>query len=149
MLKLFVKFLLLVACVSYAQQPIREIKWVKIYDFIHPEFAIYFDIKTMSRTVDEDGDFGVGVIAYHRSNPITIDFGLGKKTVTTLARHYMADCKHGRITPMEDFYFNNSSRLPGVLDLPVGAVNYESSTAEPTKISKDNPIFKTLCPTYI
>lgn len=148
MFKLYVNILLVVSCVAYAQ-PMREVKWVKIHDFIHPEFTTYFDAKTISRTVDADGDFGVGVIAFHRTEPITIDFGLGKKTVTTFARHYMVDCKHARIAPMEDFYFNNSNRLPSVLDMPVGAVNYESSTAEPTKISKDNPIFKVLCPTYI
>jgi len=149
MLKLFVKLLLLVSCVAYAQQPIREIQWVKIHDLTHPEFTTYFDAKTLNRTVDKDGDFGVGVIAYHRAEPITVDFGLGKKTVTTFARHYMVDCKHARITPMEDFYFNNANRLPTALDRPVGAVNYESATAEPTKISRDNPVFKTLCPTYI
>lgn len=147
MRKLLLLALILLLAVANAA-PKREIKWVLISSIGHKEIVAYIDTNSYRKIEDNGNNIGTGTILYYRAYPVEVDFGTGKKTVTSLAKQFIADCKTGNILPLADYYFNTSG-LPTINDQPVGAVDYTKMDVEPVQVSKTNPVYRALCPEYI
>lgn len=147
MKKILFGFLLL--CSAFVQaEKTRDIQWIKIANWDDIETTVYVDVKSVKHEKDNGGIWGSGIIAYQWYKPTKIDFGQGEKETTALTRYYLVECKTNRYVTMVDFYFN-VPRLPGVIDKPLGGVEYTSKNQDPLPISPTSPIYKSLCAEFI
>lgn len=135
--------------VAPTQQASRVIKWQKIIGWKHAEITAYVDVNSLTRDTKDGKDIASGIILYHRSQPVEIDLSLEKKSIVTgFARYFLIDCDRMLMLPVVDYYFN-LPKLPTVKDPLVTAIDYTEKQQEPAEISKDNVVYKTLCPKYI
>lgn len=140
--------LLLLSAGSIGQSAPRAVNWQKVFGWKHSEIVAYVDKSSLRREIDNNKEYGYGVILFRRDYPVEITVKDKKITVTSFARYFIFDCKGAMHAPIADYYFN-LNHLPAIGDDVVLAIDYSANPQDPQEMSKSNPIYKTICPTYI
>ena len=147
MYKIIILFLIaIVTAISSADTAVRkEPNWEKIVFWKGKGTEAYID----RNSVTHNDSITFGVITLKLKTPTRINDGTGKTVlVTVIARYVAIDCTNAAIAPIADFHFNIKG-LPSLSDTPLGAIDYSSVKDNIIPISKSEPIYMALCPTYI
>ena len=128
-----------------AQDAPRVIKWQKVSNWKIPGIQVYVDVNTVKRN---ENDIALGAFLFYRKTSIDTEVQGKTIQVSSFVRLYAVDCKKELMLPAADYYFNLPS-LPVITDVPIVAIDYSNANDEPKEISKQHPIYKTLCPSYL
>lgn len=141
--------LLMLTIGSPSASAMREIHWQKIMGWKHAEMQIYVDPATVMQKVSDDGvKYGYGAVLFHRQYPVTVTVGGESYVVTSLIQYYIVSCNQQAMAPIRDYYFN-LDRLVVMADKPLLSIDNVGDKLKVKEISKNHPLYKTLCPEYI
>jgi len=134
---------------SPSAEATKEIHWQKIIGWKHAEMEIYIDPATVTQKITDSGiKYGYGAVLFHRQYPVTVTIGDKPYVVTSLLQYYLVSCDQHAMISIKDYYFN-INRLVTVADMPLTAMGNTTLKTVPKEISKNHPLYKTLCPEYI
>jgi hypothetical protein len=133
---------------SLAEEAVRVIHWQKMMGIKHPELQVYVDPATVRQEDDNGIRYGYAAVLFHRQYPVDIKVDGKPYTATSVIRYYIASCDKHMLASVVDYYFN-LNRLPVISDQPLLTIDHSSEKKAAQEVSKENPIFKTLCPEYI
>ena len=147
------KLLLLLALVmlsvtSLAEEAVRTIHWKKVIGLKHPELQIYVDPDTVRQEMDAGIKYGYGAILFHREYPVNIKVDGKPYIATSVVRYYIISCDKHMMASVVDYYFN-LNRLIVITDVPLLTIDHSKEEKAAKEVSKDHPLYKTLCPEYI
>ena len=127
----------------------RVIEWKKIIGWKGKNTIAYVDTKSITVHREEDVDYKIGMIMFYRKNPTEVTVpGTEPFSANIFASYYVADCEKYRVATLQDFYFN-LDRLPTATDEPFKTFDYSKHVTKVEDVSKDDPLFAELCPSYI
>ena len=130
------------------KQP-REIEWKKIAGWKGKNTTAYVDVKSIQTHREDNVDYKMGMILFYRNEPKEINIpGTKPFSANIFASYYIADCDNYKVATISDFYFN-LDRLPLPTDEPFRTFDYSDNVTKVQGVSKDNPLFIELCPSYI
>lgn len=119
--------------------------WTPVYNLKTPAgINIFFDQKSIVKRRIKDSDMASGefLIIYNDNQTVMVD---GKpKTVRSLVKNYIIDCKQMTVSPLYDMWFAEGIKLTGN-EVPVAIKEYNVKTSN-MPIQKSNFIFQILCP---
>lgn len=146
---LFSLLLLMLSICSLAEEAVRVIHWQKVIGIKHPELQVYVDPATVRQEDDNGVTYGYAAFLFHRSYPVDIKVDGKPYRATSVVRYYIATCdKKHLVASVVDYYFN-LNRLIVITDEPLLTVDHSKEQKAAKEMSKDSPLYKTLCPEYI
>ena len=145
---LFSLLLLMLSICSLAEEAVRVIHWQKVIGIKHPELVVYFDPATVRQEDDNGITYGYAAFLFHRQYPVEIKVDGKPYIATSVVRYFIANCDKHMIASVVDYYFN-LNRLILITDQPLLVVDHSKDEKAAKEVSKEHPLFKTMCPEYI
>ena len=123
----------------------KPLNWQPLYGMKIPGMKGYFDANSI---VPVPGNYNVGTVLFVYTDDATDTVNDKEIKFKSLVKNIMVDCKSGDVATLVDYYFVSS--MPKRSDKPVTGVRYpEPGPEDIVKMGPQNPIVKSICPSYV